>query len=246
LALFVGAFAGPVASAAVGPGAAPGVESEAETVTFTGRGPEPLACVTMPDRDAVSIKAGSQVTLANNTGMTTHLDVPNHEPVVLADGEGVTLKLKIGTHLLKLVPDCLMAYGLPVQVEVGTGSGMREQPGPTTPPGVMDRPAGPTPTSQPGTAPPVAVADTTAPAVSGAAASAGPGVADSPGPTSSAAAPVALDGTEIEGPFPLIGHAGSRAARRLLAVIAAICVFGVTAGIIRAIVAQRSSNVVNT
>ena len=243
-----------------------------ETIAFHGNGPEPLVCTSYPDRTSLKVTTGTSIVLENYTWTSAALDVGRKEPLILAHGEGVTIKLRAGTHDLRLVPDCLVVQVGAVTVTVVRGVGVPGPPsisvpagpeptraGPPGPP----RPSGPSPSGgSPETAGPTGV-----PTPGEGSPTAGPAPADltdSTGPSTGGAIvgldgePVPENGTvtaaeqaapslkgnpiiDVKGPFQLTSRPGDQRGGQLLAVIAAICVFGVTAGIIRAILAQRAS-----
>lgn len=233
-----------------------------ETVTFDGNGPEPVLCTSRPDRQAVTIEVGAALVLVNYTGTSAKIDLGQGAPVTLADGEAVTVKLRTGEHSLRLTPECLLTFDDPVTVDVvpaampaGTGPpitpGRSRSPSapPPAPPG-SPTPDSPTPSA--GLAPTTATESQAPPMVGSATTGqAGPpATADRPG---TPAEPVAVPGTSeptdhseplldgiVAGPYPFPGRGDFRDSQ-LVAVVAAILVLGVTSGIIRAIVAQRST-----
>jgi hypothetical protein len=238
---------------------------EQVTIIFRGDGPEPLVCTSYPEPTSVSIKVGTAVAVENRTGLAAVLSIGTAEPIPLPDGEGLTLKLKKGTHELRLEPSCLVVQAGAATVEVGTGSDLGE---PVAPPG-----PGPEPTRSIGdptpTASSVTPTETSAsPAASEPAATAGPTspaavdvgsrdraigvdrpvVPGAPEAVPGAEMPADQSGPVLErvGPYPLPGRDHDDRGERLVAVIAAICVLGVTAGIIRAILAQQASGAART
>lgn len=219
------------------------------TVTFLGNGPAPLVCTSRPDSARVTMPPESWLKLVNHTGAQATLWL-EESSFPLADGQWQEFKLRVvGSYTVKLIPDCLVTIGsvapLTVVVEEDRSS-------PTTPPaagGPGSTPAAPGPTpadparqsgggrSLPATWPPVLPSqDPTGP--SGQA-----GVATPASGVGGGAAKTIAPGTEEEdyesyGPYDT-DETGQ--GFRLLAIIAAVCVFGVSVAIIRVILAQRAT-----
>jgi hypothetical protein len=231
------------------------------TITFSGTGPEPLVCTSYPEPASVSIKVGTAVAVENRTGVSAEVDIGTADPVPLADGEGLTLKLKKGTHELRLVPSCLVVQAGAATVNVADGSDERE-PG-TNPAAEEPDPTRAPPATTPATdgrasttsgAAPTTTAPVGGPASGGGASGSGSGTgADRPvvaaAPEAVPADAPALEGgpvLEQVGPYPLPRRDNDDRGKQLLGVIAAICVLGVTAGIIRAILAQQASGAAGT
>lgn len=233
-------------------GARPGFAAdEVVTIIFSGTGPEPLVCTSYPEPPSVDIKVGTAVAVENRTGVSAVVDIGTADPVPLADGEGLTLKLKKGTYELRLLPSCLVVQAGAATVNVADGSDVRE-PG-TNPPAEAPDPTRAPPPNTPATDPPAstAVVPATGDPAGGPASGGAPGSGSGTGADRPvvAGAPEAVPADapeggpvlEQKGPYPLPRRDNDERGAQLLAVIAAICVLGVTAGIIRAILAQQAS-----
>jgi len=230
-------------------GARPGFAADEQvTIIFSGTGPQPLVCTSYPEPPSVHIKVGTAVAVENRTGVSAEVDIGTADPVPLADGEGLTLKLKKGTYELRLLLSCLVVQAGAATVNVADGSDLR-QPGTNPPVQALDPTRAPHSTTPP-TDPP---ASTTAVIPATGDPAGGPasgGVPGSGSPTGAdrpvvAGAPEAVPESgpvlEQKGPYPLPRRDTDDRGEQLLAVVAAICVLGVTAGIIRAILAQQAS-----
>jgi hypothetical protein len=205
----------------------------AVTITFTGTGSAPLVCGSRPDVAFFSLTRGQVIILTNLTGAEATIDVGGKTPRTVASGSGISVKLAVGEHILRMVPKCLL-LGEVGQAVVMVVAGPPDAPTPVGPPpggagpsnralgspGPTGPASGPSGTAEAGTLLSASIAGTADP-------TAGPGVPSAPGgggrPTS----------VPVEPPSDERGI-------RLLAIIAAICVLGVTAGIIRAIVTHRT------
>jgi hypothetical protein len=168
---------------------------------------------------------------------------------------GAVVKLKQGQHEVSLAPQCVVVTGVEaVVVSVLTGSEMGEpDPSDSSPPGILVGPEG----SGGGSAPPTTGGNVPVPGASGPGPSAGTSVGPLGTPTLTASAlTVANPRADDSGDQPMesavinvksipLGDPRDPKGGRLLAVIAAICVIGVTAAIIRAIVSQRTSSAVS-
>jgi hypothetical protein len=219
------------------------------------------------------VSTGTKIIIANLTEVAASVDVGTKTVLDLAPGTGALIKLKPGQHELRLIPDCAVVTGTEAAVvtvqapgrpsDSPPPSGDPDDPVESADPDSTDSPDSPvtmTTTSPTGTAgPAVGGSGAADPGAGGTTATAGPG-ADPAGPmapsggasgVAGSARPAAAD--ELNGPLEsevidvrAINLGGSRDPKgvRLLAVIAAICVFGVTAAIIRAIVSSRTSGTV--
>jgi hypothetical protein len=201
-------------------------KSDEPTVRFTSGGPTPLACGSHPDIRALSVMQGGRVTLANLIGVDATIDVGGMDPVPVADGTGVSVKLKKGEHLLRMVPRCALTG----TIETVTITAGKEAPASSV--------AAASPESEAVRRSPertVAVDHTAL-----VPASPPPNEGDGADQNQDESGPEIYDllAVPVERPKDLRGH-------RLLAVIATICMLGVTTAIIRAIVSQRASHAVS-
>jgi hypothetical protein len=230
---------------------------EFPTITFTSTGTAPIVCGTRPNVTNLLIRHGTRIIIANRTGVSTTIDVGRRRVLEVPDGSGVRVRLSRGQHELRMIPDCVVAGEAEMAVvNVLTWEQMRDLASPE---------ATPTPKSDGGGSG-VTVEATTdpgsppGPAESGVVASPAP-TADPAGPTSDEDANTVVESSD-DPPDPLILGAqqapagteiveieafqlddrGDPKGLRLLAAIATICVLGVTAAIIRAIVAERTSD----
>jgi hypothetical protein len=201
------------------------------TISFTGGVLAPMACSSTPDPATLTVPNNSRVVLANFTGAAATVDVGTGKAVAVPDGSAVSVKFKKGEHQVRMVPDCPGT----LQVEAAVVTVVKP----------ADADAGPDPDL--GGAPPGPDPSRSPPALSGVEASPGPatGLDASSGPIGVAGAGGSDAGPADDGALVLaVAPAGERPdgrGARLLAVIATICVFGVTTAIIRAIVAQRTT-----
>lgn len=233
---------------------------EEPTVTFA-RGFPPRACSSAPSVTSVSVPEGTGIVVANATGRDGSVHVGGASVLPVADGTGVLLVLAVGQHEVRLVLEChTYNQAGPLAVTV-TG----EAPPPPPPPAESapdSAPASTTSAAPPSTSPNLPAAPTAAGA-GGAQTSTRPGSAGSgggrapattagepstgsaatPAGTTSAAAP--MPGATVPGPMAAgvisatpvaLVDPGHSKGLRLLAAVATICVLGVTAAIIRAIV----------
>lgn len=262
-ALFVAAAPLLLADAAVAaPEPDPVVPETAARVVFTGGGVLGVACGATPAVWSVSVPAESTVQVVNNTGRRAHLSIDGAVQGELADGASTEVIIYRGPVSLGLRPRCVLAEHSSVTVEVTEGSAERpvrvpESPlapqphlSPTDPPVPTDSPA-PTAGATRRDVPPVPQPDAppapqpTVPAVGpSVAADASPGVPeveafDEWSPVYVAEAP---DTRPLAAePLAAIDPVPERGSNGLLALVATVCVIGVSAGAIRAILAQRAS-----
>jgi hypothetical protein len=206
------------------------------TITFTGTGTAPLACGSRPDVDSLVVARGQPLVLANLTGAEATIDVGATTPLTVASGDGISVKLRQGVHLLRMVPNCVIVGEVgQTSVEVVAAPPIGPPPGGSVGGPANDEP--PVPRDQ---------------ALSGADASVGPSRGDAPpgaegqattsGPTAADSVGAGVDpqAGPVEATSVVIDPTSNEKLARLLAIIAAICVLGVTAGIIRAIVTHRT------
>jgi hypothetical protein len=210
-------------------------ESDQPTVSFIGSGPAPLACSSRPDVPNMTIKKNTRIVLANFTGADATATLEDSRTIDVADGAAISVKLREGDHTITMAPKCLDTYEVsPTVITV-----------------VKALPAAAPPVSAPAVGP------------AGTTASGSTGTPYLTSPDLSGAPPARVGGSGVTedaagaGTTPDDGAAAgpevreARAARpesapdvrgaRLLGLIAAICVFGVTSAIIRAIVAERAT-----
>jgi hypothetical protein len=227
-------------------------------ITFTATGTPPVLCGTVASVSSLRVGTNTRIILDNQTGVPAIIDVGKQKVLDLQPGMGARIKLKPGQHEVSLVPDCAVITGTAVvAVSVDPGN---------TPPDASPS-AGPTdPADTPGS-PPRPSSDapgTTGPAVGGSGSPGpkpgpgpgpkpGPKPGPGPGPGPDLAGTGATNGTDVTGHLDgevievqafSLGDSRDPKGVRLLAVIAAICVFGVTVAITRAIVSERTSTTV--
>jgi hypothetical protein len=252
--------------------ALPALEEASPTakVTFTGSGLGVLICGSHPTPSGINIRSGTRVNLINNTGDQVSLEIaPGGDHATLADGDGLIVRFRNGQHTVRMIPQCLLgalgeakpavivvtpdapppSTGPPQLGPPGPSASSRPPvPGKTTPgPDGSDGIPAPvtTPTSfggdlvpaRPGTVRTVSLAS----------------ISDAPASPPEKSTPRSTDDISLSAgkdiypevlPYGL-GPSDDQG-RTLLAVIAAICVLGVTAAIIRAILAQRASGIIRT
>jgi hypothetical protein len=216
------------------------------TVEFLGSGPAPLACSSTPSVPNLTVKENSRVVLANFTGADATATIGDDRRVTVADRKAISVKLKIGSYAITMTPDCLDTYNVGTVVITVVSSEVVPPPSPS--------PSGPTDPGGPSSlVPGSGVGDTSSAAPSASpspsrsssgslAGGVGPSAAAVPG--LAAPDPSSADSSEpdIRDAVAVPPNSGAdRRGDRLLALIAAICVFGVTSAIIRAIVAQRAT-----
>jgi hypothetical protein len=172
----------------------------------------------------------------NATGYDATLAVDLREEGNIPDGDGASLRLKHGQHAIWLIPDCGPALSVPLVVTVTTGEGPDRSPAPSD--------ESPQPEHRSGATAPRAGGSPAAPATPGNGPRPRLQTASGSGPLpGSETAPTA--GSAVDSIVPIPGGRSDRHRSRLLAIIAAICVFGVSSAVIRAILSQSSPNVAN-
>jgi hypothetical protein len=226
-------------------------ETPAPTVTFTATGVPPLSCGSTPNVGSLNVPEGTGILLENRIGVSAWVRVGSEDEdedqqvIEVPDGTGALLVLAVGQYAVGMVPECLHSgQAKPVTVTVTRAqSGNSAQPAnstqaPTpdaviTPDSAMTSPAPSTRASSIGSP-----ADSSAePVGSGGVPEVVPVGAQihtqTPAPNSSRApfgrAVIEVSPVELQG-------AGNPKGVRLLAIVAAICVLGVTTAIIRSIV----------
>jgi hypothetical protein len=196
---------------------------DAPTITFAGSVLAPVACSSRPDLSDLTVPTGTRVVLANFTGATATLDIDAGPAAVLADGAAVSVTFGAGGHRVRMMPNCIGT----LTVESATITAVRPGSAPTGAEVDADLPE----TSEP-------YPDSGGPAIGSAAGGSGGSRPAGYQPRATDPDPAAVTG---EAAVRSMGDAAGQRGNRLLAVIATICVFGVTTAIIRVIVAQRAS-----
>jgi hypothetical protein len=236
------------------------------TITFRDDGP-PAVCSSRPDLATLTIGTATKITLVNATGGEITVDTGGSSAPVLADGQGVRVKLSQGHHSVRMVPACLITGDVEAaEVTVVPGNLVTvAPPGPTRPtggsapptsgpPGVSSSSTEPGRAPGPGGAPPWSGASWLPPTGSGPPPDAPPGPNPAPAPLPGGYPP----GSDRAGQPVLMGQPDpdvydrpyqaqpptDQKGGRLVAVVALICILGVTVGIIRAIRAQHSNPVI--
>lgn len=244
-------------ASAAEPEAAPGV-------SFSGGGLGLLLCGSKPATTKITVAAEAKVRLTNGLGQGATLQIDGEDSASVADGETVEVQFHRGPVKVAMVPECLLNLNPtfePLTVEVvkkstaspsTTGTGTGGQPTGSSPTKKPSAKASPKPSStgssrtQPGrTAPtgeqapgdetPVDVPDNEEPLFENPDGSTG----EEPAPEQSSAVVVGdvnkINSNQVSSTSPDKGPIG------LLAIIATVCVVGVSAGAIRAIIAQRAT-----
>jgi hypothetical protein len=251
-------------------------------IRFNGGVMAPLVCTSTPDTAAVTIAENTRITLANLTGAAASVDSGTAQALTVADGVGVSVRLRAGEYTIRMVPECTVTNAVEAAT-ITVKDSLDPSPVPPatlppilTDPGIVTLPVPIPSRTRTQTEPPA----TAVPAPSLSTPVTSPAVPRMPPPSSLSAAPAS---TRPESPVsagpggppasigtPNIGPPGSIAIpaepepviydvlmvpvhqqgdprdARLLAVIAVICVFGVTTAIIRAILSQRARGMVST
>ncbi|MCP2326035.1 hypothetical protein HDA40_004542 [Hamadaea flava] len=221
-------------------------EPEAGTqVEFDGGGLGLLLCGSKPDRPAVTIKSEQKVVFVNNLGQGATLQIDGENGGPISDGQAVEVQFHKGPVAIAMVPDCLLNLGgngsyEPVTVNVNASSPSSGGNSTGAPRVVKTRTPKPKPS---GTTVPSAGASSSEeaplfplePDPSGSVAAAG----DSLEPGSTVVTP---SGESVIGMTDLANDTPrDKGPIGLLAIIATVCVVGVTVGAIRAIVSQRAT-----
>jgi len=219
-------------------------ETEAGTqVEFNGGGLGLLLCGSKPDRQSVTIKSEAKVVFVNNLGQGATLQIDGENGGPISDGQAVEVQFHRGPVAIAMVPDCLLNLGgngsyEPVTVNV-TASSPTSGGSTDAPRVVKTRTPKPKPSA---TAAPTASASSTEdgplfplePDPSGSAAAGGDSL--DPGSTVVTTSGESVIATELASDTPK-----DKGPIGLLAIIATVCVVGVTVGAIRAIVSQRAT-----
>jgi hypothetical protein len=233
-ALTLGLLAGPALGLVDGPRA---VAAEQDTPTVTFENGPGRSCASAPEVTSLSVPVGTAVVVANAIQRDATVYVAGESIIAVASGSGALLNLAAGQHDVRLVPVCLAYADAEPLIITVTESLPESSPPPDSGPteAAVTAPP-PAPAPRPTTArPPLATTapgDGTASTVVPAAASASP---DAQATRVSTSTPADRTGVLAAGPVDLDGTYHSKGVR-LLAVVATICVLGVTAAIIRSIV----------
>jgi hypothetical protein len=226
----------------------PAYAADSPTVTFTAPSLLGLACGSRPDVGSVSVSEGASVVIANQAGMTARVVVAGQTVLTLDNGAVGRLTLAPGRHDVLLIPQCLLVVGTsPLTVTV-TPAAVGSGPAESEPAGSGDEPAsgsdapppagGPAAPTDPVTADGVAAGPRSGPrpkrAPDGTPLPVSSGVPSAS--TTATAPPLSRPTGVVEAEaIPWTKPVDPKGVR-LLAAIAAICVLGVTAAIIRSIV----------
>ncbi|MBB5870984.1 hypothetical protein F4553_004363 [Allocatelliglobosispora scoriae] len=241
-------------SASANPEASPQVD-------FGGGGLGMLLCGSKPSVGTISVPAQAKVIFVNNLGQRASLQIDGEDGGPVGNGEAVEVQFHRGPVSVAMVPECLLNLTgdfKPVTVQVTP---------PKTPPRTPPRTTSPRPTAGPAS-PASGGGNTTSPKPNQSrpgttpAATAEPGVVDptdpdltgddelfpippdggSPTPGADAATTTTTVVKNTDGSIALPRSSNrDRGPIGLLAIIATVCVVGVAAGAIRAIITQRAS-----
>jgi len=219
-------------------------------VTFTASGIVPVSCGTHPNVTSLSVPENTAILIANETGVKGTVVVGGNNIIDISEGDGAKITLSIGQHEIKLVPQCMVVTGTDsVAVTITAKKG-----GPTatpsaataTPPVSIGSPSPGAPTTAasaptsssttPGLPPTGSSGEVgstmSAPVTPAGGALPSGAIVASSYPSATSSPPVEVlqaDGVRLD-------DVVNPKDVRLLAVIATICVLGVTAAIIRSIV----------
>ena len=236
---------------------------EVPTIRFTATGTVPLVCGSRPDVTTLVIKHGTRVIIANGTGVTATVDIGRRRVLTLADGSGALVRLRRGQYDLQMIPNCVVVSETEkAVVNVLTAAQMIDLGAPTATPTVAGEPGG-SEGEQGGTDEPdvTAAVETSSDPASTDGSSAVPAgsvtrtATEQTGTTTGPAvvaidrtAPPVLEGRPNPDDIAVIevdaiqrDEPSDTKGLRLVGAIATICVLGVTAAIIRAIVSERTS-----
>jgi hypothetical protein len=242
------------------------VQESGKEVVFSGGGLLGVACGAKPSTTSVTVPAESSLRVVNNTGRRAKLVLDGATRGEISSGSAADVLFHRGPVSLALKPDCVLADESSVRVEVVAAppAAAPEPPGnapaaPATGGGTSGDNNGGGGTSTGGSTGRTTRAADPRERPDGAATA-------SADPTTPAAEPTPGDGTEtatatVDGNLPALTEptdsvtvAGANAeplasvepvrtggSTGLLALIASVCVVGVSAGAIRAIIAQRAT-----
>jgi hypothetical protein len=235
-------------SALVGlPLAMPASAADPASVTFSGGGLGLLLCGSKPDTSRISVPAEQKVRLTNQLGIDATLNIDGAANSAVANGETVEVQFHRGPVSIGMVPDCPLNLNptyeqLTVDVKQNTAAA----PAPVT--SGQSRPSAKPSTAAPAGGGPVRGAVDGSPPVPPA-----PGASLFSDPTLPGAEPSGV--ATVESPATVVhpgrspkgqtlaGETGpvDKGPIGLLAIIATVCVVGVSVGAIRAIITQRAT-----
>ena len=242
------------ATAAIGalvglPLAASASAAQPASVTFTGGGLGLLLCGSKPDTSRISVPAEQKVRLTNQLGIDATLNIDGTANTSVANGETVEVQFHRGPVSIGMVPDCPLNLNPKYeQLTVDVNQNRAVAP----PVAVNSSPARPSP--KPSTSAPVAGGGPVRGTQDGS-----PPVPPSPGTTLFSELPMPgaepTTGVNLESPATVVHPGRSPRGQKLagdtgpvdkgpiglLAIIATVCVVGVSAGAIRAIITQRAT-----
>jgi hypothetical protein len=221
----------------------------ATQVDFSGGGAGVLACGSRPSTGEVTVTAESTIVFVNKLGQGATLRVNGQDSVRVGDNQSAEMRFHRGPVEITMAPDCLLNLSkdfTPVSVNVlspSTGAAPTASPsqsgssGGGHGSGTSSKPPGPSSTA--GTRSPDGRGQQSP---SGAPISPADGGVSSPnaGTVEGPAAAGGEQGLAAE-PVAAAQTSGGSGPNGLLALIATVCVVGVSAGAIRAIVAQRAT-----
>jgi hypothetical protein len=214
-------------------------------VEFSGGGLGMLLCGSKPDVSSISVFTQAKVIFVNGLGQGATLQIDGENAGAVNDGEAVEVQFHHGPVAVAMVPECLLNLNgnfSPVTVQVASSNSsprtspraVAPKPRPSTSTGTATNsptPARPQPTVTP------TVTSSPVPPLDEQILPLDPDAVLPSGTASSSATVVSgLDGTQLQ--------AASRRDRGpigLLAIVATVCVVGVSAGAIRAIITQRAN-----
>lgn len=243
------------ATAAIGallglPLAMPASAADPSIVTFTGGGLGMLLCGSKPDTSWISVPAEQRVRLTNELGIDATLNIDGSANSAVANGETVEIQFHRGPVTIGMVPDCPLNLNPTYEqltVDVQSNSAVDPAVGTTAPRPSAKSSTKPSTNPSPANAGPIrggADGSPPVPSASGTPLFSDPAL---PGADSSAGANLDPPATVVTGRGArgqkLAGDTGpvDKGPIGLLAIIATVCVVGVSAGAIRAIITQRAT-----
>ncbi|MEV1286750.1 hypothetical protein [Micromonospora sp. NPDC049679] len=238
------------------PGPTPGapVQESGQEVVFAGDNVLGVSCAATPSATSVTVPAESTLRVVNQTGRRARLLIDGDTQGEIAHGAAAEVLFHRGPVSLALKPNCVVAEESSIRVEVVPGSPVTPSAGSTAPSGPTGpgrtRPATPgtdhrrggdeSTTRDPAEETTRAVPD--GPDASRGAEGSSTGSADPGDPTAVGAAerPAGPDADRIAAePMASVEPVQNGGSVALLALIATVTIVGVSAGAIRAILAQR-------